>query len=173
MTDIQQADLELLRSFVHVSERVEPDSEVEQLLQRKFRVSAPAFPIHFLCHVDIADGSRQLACYLHATDCGDLALGGGACTDSRVLRRLSEPQRDVLRSVGGIYRYTLLHMCDALRDRVAAIFACCGDTLSERVMRRTGWEPTQHNDLFVHWLQGVTDTQRGHMLAKARSFMPF
>lgn len=172
LTD-RSRELELLRPFVTVSECMDPTDEVDALMRRLLNVGAPAFPLHFLTHVTLADGSRPLACYIHATDCGDLVLTGGACTDNRLLRRLPPEQRELLRQVGGIYRYTIMHMQVALRDRFAALFACCGNKAAERIMLDTDAVRAGPDELFVCWLHEVGEKQREQMKAKACSFMPF
>mgnify|MGYP006909086314 CR=1 FL=1 len=166
-------ELGLLKPFVTVSECREPDAEVDALMRRLLNVGAPAFPIHFLTHVETGDGAQELACYIHATDCGDIVLTGGACTDNRLLRRLPLAQRQLLRQVGGIYRYTIMHMQRVLRDRFAALFACCGNKAAERIMLNTDAERAGPDELFVCWLHDTSHKQREQMKAKARSFMPF
>ncbi|HET6632454.1 MAG TPA: hypothetical protein VFG73_07085 [Rhodanobacteraceae bacterium] len=162
-----------LDDFVSVSEVQDATLLAGDLFRRKFGLAIPEFPHHFVAFVRLPGGALQPACYTHATDCGDIALGGGACTDTRVLRRLDASQRERLRAVGGIYRYTLLGMLDQLRARFPVLFAYCGDALSERVMLATDFQPTGEPGLLAYWMATVTERRRAQMVAKARSFVPF
>lgn len=166
--------IENTEQFVSVTEVDEPDADTEAIFQRLFRSPAPQFPGHFLAHVHPDSGGPPLlACYVHATDCGDIVLLGGACTDGAVLRRLSAEQQDHLRRIDGIYRYTMAHIKAAMHARFEAMLACCGDARSEQVIRDQGWVDTPHSQLFACWLHGSSDKRRAQMLAKAHSFMPF
>lgn len=173
MLSDRSAQMQLLKPFVTVSECMEPDADVDALMRRLLNVGAPAFPLHFLTHVIADDGRRHLACYIHATDCGDIVLTGGACTDNRLLRRLSAEKRALLREVGGIYRYTIMHMQIVLKDRFHALFACCGNKAAERIMLETDAVRAGPDELFVCWMRDAPAAQRRQMIAKARSFMPF
>ncbi len=162
-----------LDEFVSITSLDDTDPAVNALFRRKFRADIPEFPNHVVAWVRDADGGRQPCCYSHVTDCGDLLLGGGACSDDRVLRRLTTEQRDALREVGGIYRLTIEWVVAHFRDRFPALFVYVGDPLSERVLRGAGFEPTHVERLMVRWLQQPTDRRRHQLVAKAKSFIPF
>jgi hypothetical protein len=120
-----------------------------------------------------AEGASLLACYVHFTDCGDILLGGGACVDDRVLRRMSTQQRDAVREAGGIYRHALEWSVRHFSARFAAIFGYCGDALAERIDRAAGFESTPHDHLLVYWTRESDTRRRRQMIAKANSFAPF
>lgn len=163
-----------IEQFVTVSELDEPGAEADALFQRAFRVPVARFPGHFLAHVrPEGESDLLLACYVHATDCGDIVLLGGACTDGGALRRLSDSQQEQLRQVDGIYQHTMRVIQDRMRSRFQAMLACCGDARSEQVILEQGWKPTPHDQLFACWLQDATPSRRAQMIAKAKSFMPF
>lgn len=168
-----RTDLRALADFVGFLELDEAEALVGELFMRKFRVAIPAFPRHLVALVSGADGLAAAACYTHVTDCGDLILGGGACTDDRVLRRLPAEQRHRLRAFGGIYRCLILHALEILRQDFPALFVYCGDGLSERVLRSAGFLPVGPEGLMVNWMQGVEPRRERQLVAKAASFIPF
>ena len=112
-------------------------------------------------------------CYIHFTDCGDILLGGGACVDDRVLRKMSTDERDALRTVGGIYQFALTWSVRHFSDRFAAVFGYCGDALAERVDRAAGFESTAYDRLLVYWTREVDAVRRHRMVEKAQAFTPF
>lgn len=162
-----------IESFIVVTEIEEAGALVQPLFDRRYRLPVPEFPHHVVAMYVGADGAAQTACYIHFTDCGELILCGGACTDNRVLRRMDAPQRDALREVGGIFQYALGWSMRHFSDRFAAVFGYTGDTLTRRVIDALGWENTEHPHLTVAWLQAVGDLQSRRMIAKAHSFGAF
>jgi hypothetical protein len=162
-----------LDEFISIRCLDETDAAMNALFQRKFRADSPEFPLHIVAYVRDAEGLQTLCFYSHITDCGDLALGGGVCSDERVLRRLTSPQRDALREAGGIYRHTIDWFVTQFCDRFPALFVYVGDRLSERVLRSAGFESTSVDRLLVRWLQDPSDRRRQQLVAKAKSFIPF
>jgi hypothetical protein len=162
-----------LHDFIDVAEVDDIPADAEALFQRKYKRSVPDFPHHILAYWRAAAAAPQLACYIHFTDCGDILLGGGACTDDRVLRRMPAQQRDVLRTAGGIYQHTLEWSVRHFSGRFAAVFGYCGDTLAERVDRAAGFEPTSQQHLLVYWMRKVDARHARQMIAKATAFSPF
>lgn len=159
--------------FVFIADLDDADPAVAALFQRKFCADIPEFPHHIVAWVRGADGRQTPGCYSHVTDCGDLLLGGGACSDDRVLRRMSAAQRDALREVGGLYRLTIEWVAQRFRTRHPALFVYVGDALSERVLRAAGFEATRVERLMVRWLQDPSERRRHQLVAKAKSFIPF
>lgn len=153
---------------VAVSEDV--PSAAQDLFRRKYARAIPDFPHHVVATLRGADTP---VCYIHFTDCGDILLGGGACVDNRVLRRLPIGQRDLIRSAGGIYRYALGWSVQYFAPRFFAIFGYCGDALAERVDRAAGFGSTPHDKLLVYWTREADEHRRRQMIEKANAFVPF
>ena len=162
-----------LDAFVFIADLEDADPAFAALFRRKFRADIPEFPHHIVAWVREADGRQVPGCYSHVTDCGDLLLGGGACSDDRVLRRMTAAQRDALREVGGLYRLTIEWVAQRFRTRHPALFVFVGDALSERVLRSAGFESTAVDRLMVRWLQDPDAKRRQQLVAKAKSFIPF
>lgn len=159
--------------FIDVREVDDAREVAGDLFARKYRVGVPDFPHHVIAFFRGADGSEVPACYIHFTDCGDILLGGGACTDDRILRRMSEAQRDALRAVGGVYQHALTWAVRHFGQRFAAVFGYCGDPLAARVDLAAGFAWTDHPHLLVYWTRDVDAVRRRQMLAKAHSFGAF
>jgi len=162
-----------IEGFVFIKEASHELESADALFQRKYRLSLPAFPHHVVANYRAADGSTAVACYIHFTDCGDLMLGGGACSDDRVLRRMDAAQRLAVRDAGGLYLHTLKWSLRHFGPRFSAIFGYCGDALAERVDRAAGFQSTDHPHLLVYWTRVVDQNSRAQVIAKANSFTPF
>lgn len=158
--------------FIDVRESEDAPDALEPLFRRKYQRALPKFPHHVAAyHRD--DGAAIPLCYVHFTDCGDILLGGGACVDNRILRRMTQDQRMAVHAAGGLYHHVLAWSVRHFAPRFAAIFGYCGDTLAERVDRAVGFRSTAHERLLVYWTRDVDTRHRGHMVEKANAFVPF
>ncbi|MEZ5461772.1 hypothetical protein [Dokdonella sp.] len=159
--------------FIIINEAEQGPAFATELFQRKYKLPVPEFPHHVVACFREPDGRFSVACYIHFTDCGDILLGGGACVDDRVLRRMSAEQRDCVRASGGLYQHTLGWALRHFGPRYSAVFGYCGDALAERVDRAVGFESTRHDRLLVYWTREVERRLQDQMIAKAHSFEPF
>ena len=161
-----------LDDFIVLHECGDIPDAAEPLFQRKYQRGVPDFPHHVVATYR-AGAESPLLCYIHFTDCGDILLGGGACVDDRVLRRMTLEQRDLIRDAGGIYQHALRWSVRHFAPRFAAIFGYCGDALAERIDRAVGFESTPHEHLLAYWTREVDARRRRQMIEKANSFAPF
>jgi hypothetical protein len=162
-----------LDAFVRVAADEDVPQPAQALFQRKYRRDIPEFPHHVVAYATPAGAAEQALCYVHFTDCGDILLGGGACTDDRVLRRLALREREALRQAGGPYQHALVWAVRHFAPRFSAIFGYCGDALAARVDRAVGFVDTGLPHLLVYWTREVDQRRRAQMIAKAHSFAPF
>ena len=162
-----------VEDFITVTEVDHGPAFVESIFQRRYKQSAPDFPHHIVAFWRRDDGAFVPLCYAHFSDAGEILLGGGACTDDRVLRRLSAAQRDALRTVGGVYQHTLDYAVKHFAPRYAAIFGYCGDGLAERVDLAVGFSKTEYKHLLVYWTRDLAPAQRAVLLAQANAVGPF
>ncbi len=161
-----------LDRFIVVTEVEDASALVQPLFDRRYRLQVPEFPNHVALHV-ADDGVARTVCYIHFTDCGELILCGGACTDNRALRQMSGEERAALREYGGIFQYTLAWSMCHFAPRFGAVFGYTGDALARRVSDALEFEPTGHPNLIVYWMQEVAEHKRRQMIAKAHSFGAF
>lgn len=159
--------------FIHIEEVDRGPAFAELIFRRKYGLSVPDFPHHVVAWYRGHGESFSVACYIHFTDCGDILLGGGACTDDRILRRMGENERAAVRAAGGLYLHTLKWSLAHFGHRFAAVFGYCGDALAERVDRAAGFVSTEHDRLLVYWTRQIEERRRKQMIAKAHSFIPF
>jgi len=162
-----------LDSFIVLTEVEDAVPIATSVFARRYRLTVPEFPHHVVAFYVREDGASEVACYIHFTDCGDLILCGGACTDNLVLRKMTDDQRNALRTVGGIFQYTLNWSMHKFSKQFAAVFGFSGDTATRRVTDALGWQQTQHPHLLVYWMQEVEEKRRAQMTAKAHSFGAF
>jgi hypothetical protein len=159
--------------FIQVHESEDAPDTLGPLFRRKYGRDLPQFPHHVAAYYRGEAGNPAPACYIHFTDCGDILLGGGACVDDRVLRRMTAEQRAAVRDAGGLYHHALAWSVRHFAPRFAAVFGYCGDRLAERVDRAVGFQSTAHERLLVHWTRDVDARRRAHMVEKANAFVPF
>lgn len=161
-----------LSAFFQVREVAALDAATAGLFRRRYRQAPPDFPHHVVGFWRTADGDLPL-CYIHFTAMDRILLGGGACTDPRLMRRMPSEQRAALRSAGGIYHHTLASAVALFAARFPAIFGYCGDALAERTDRAVGFEPTGHRHLLVRFSQPLPPADRQELIAQAHAVGPF
>jgi hypothetical protein len=159
--------------FISVRQDEDAPEVADALFRRKYQRSLPDFPHHVVAFHLTAAGEPVPVCYVHFTDCGDILLGGGACTDDRVLRQMTPVQRDAVRAAGGIYQHTLEWSVRHFSPHFGAIFGYCGNALAERIDRAAGFQSTPHAHLLVYWTGQSDARRRRQMIAKAHSFGAF
>jgi hypothetical protein len=159
--------------FISLAESEDIPMAAEPLFRRKYQRGVPDFPHHVIANYRALEGTTALVCYIHFSDCGDILLGGGACVDDRVLRRMNATERDLIRAAGGIYQHALRWSVRHFAPRFSAIFGYCGDALAERIDRAVGFGSTTHDHLLVYWTRDSDARQRRQMVEKANSFAPF
>jgi hypothetical protein len=162
-----------IEAFIEVAEVDDGPQHAEALFQRAYRKPAPEFPHHVVAFYRRADGVRVPVSYVHFTDCGDMFLAGGACTDGDVLRAMSAPEQAALREYGGLMLATLRHGFARYGPRCEAIFTCCGDARALETTPKLGFVETGVQYLLVNFLRDSSPRRRRELTAKAASFMPF
>lgn len=145
----------------------------DPIFQRRYRQDAPDFPYHVVGFYRPPGGPVQAACYIHFTALGDCLLGGGACVDDRVLRRMAAPAREALHRAGGLYRHCLAWSVRHFAPLYPAIFGYCGDVLAERADLAVGFERTAHPHLLVYFTRPLPAETRARLIAEAHTVGPF
>lgn len=145
----------------------------DPIFMRRYRTQAPDFPYHVLAFHRAAGGIETPVCYIHFTAMGDILLGGGACVDDRVLRRLDPAARSAIREAGGLYRHALAWSIAHFSQRYLAIFGYCGDALAERTDLALGFKRTAHPHLLVYFTREIEISERERLIAKAHAVGPF
>jgi hypothetical protein len=162
-----------IEGFITVAEVDDGEALAEPLFQRAYRKSVPDFPHHIVAFYHRADATQVPVSYVHFTDCGDIYLAGGACTDGAVLRAMTSEQQAALHEYGGLMLATLRHGFDLYSPRCEAIFTCCGDRRALETTPKVGFIETGIPNLLVNWLRTADAKRRREMTAKAQNFMPF
>jgi len=159
--------------WVRVEEIEDGQQLAEPIFRRRYRESAPDFPYHVIAHCR-TDGNTWLpACYIHFTAIDRILLGGGACVDDRVLRRLSPEARRSLHSAGGLYQHSLRWSLQHFGPRCDAIFGYCGDVLAERADLAVGFRKTAYPNLLAYFPAGLPEAERNAMIELAHAASPF
>jgi len=162
-----------IESFISVVEVDDGAALAEPLFQRAYGKSVPDFPHHIVAFYHRADGVQVPVSYVHFTDCGDIYLAGGACTDGNVLRSMTAEQQAALHEYGGLMLATLRKGFELYGPRCEAVFTCCGDRRALETTPKVGFIETGIQYLLVNWLQSSDAKRRREMTAKAQNFMPF
>ena len=162
-----------IESFISVVEVDDGAALAEPLFQRAYGKSVPDFPHHIVAFYHRADGVQVPVSYVHFTDCGDIYLAGGACTDGNVLRSMTAEQQAASHEYGGLMLATLRKGFELYGPRCEAVFTCCGDRRALETTPKVGFIETGIQYLLVNWLQSSDAKRRREMTAKAQNFMPF
>lgn len=155
-----------------IAVEIEPSPDVAALFTRRFGHPLPDFPHHVVARVRI-DATWRPLCYIHFAEHAGVLLGGGACIDDRLLRRLDASTRHALRSEGGPYQATLRWAVARFASSFPAIFGYCGDALAERADRAVGFMPTVHPRLLAYFTRPQDEAERDRLIAIAHAVGPF
>jgi hypothetical protein len=162
-----------IEGFISVAEVDDGPALAGALFERKYRRPLPDFPHHIVAFYHRADGTRVPVSYVHFTDCGDIFLAGGACTDGEILRTMTAEQQAALHAYGGLMLATLSHGFELYGPRCEAVFTCCGDQRALETTPKVGFGETGIQYLLVNWLETTEAKRKREMTAKAANFMPF
>jgi len=162
-----------IEGFISVAEVDDGPALADALFQRAYKRGVPDFPHHIVAFHRRADAVQVPVSYVHFTDCGDIFLAGGACTDGAALRAMTAEQQAALHAYGGLMLATLRHGFTLFGPRCEAIFTCCGDRRALETTPKVGFIETGIEFLLVNWLQTTDPRRRREMTAKAANFMPF
>lgn len=160
-------------SFLIFVESSSAEPLVGELFRRKFGDPPPAVGRHFVSLVRAEEGHLHVLGYTHFMPFDSVMLGGGACTDERVLRLLSRPQRNAISVEGGAYYLLLSFAIGRLRQRCEALFGYCGDKRAEDVDLRAGFKRTTHKHLLALFAEGVPPSRQQRLVESVAALGPF
>jgi hypothetical protein len=162
-----------IEGFISVAEVDDGPALAGALFERAYNAKMPEFPHHIVAFYRRADARKVPVSYVHFTDCGDIFLAGGACTDGAVLRSMTPEQQAALHEYGGLMLSTLRHGFELYGPRCEAVFTCCGNARALETTPKVGFIETGIRHLLVNWLLTTDPKRRREMTAKAANFMPF
>jgi hypothetical protein len=143
------------------------------LFRRKFGDPIPNFPHHYVALYKAADGALHVLGYSHAMVVQGIGLGGGSCTDMRVMRMMTAAERAAVRDAGGML-FLLLHFgFERFAQETPVVFAYCGDRRAEMVDLRAGFEKTEYSFLLRRTLRPLSDEQVAAFTRQAAAIGPF
>jgi hypothetical protein len=143
------------------------------LFRRHFGSEAPAIGHHVSAIVRSDSLPIGTLCYIHFSEHGTALLGGGACVDRALLRRLSLELRIRTREDGGAYGMTLKWALRHFQCSADAVFGYCGDRLAERIDLACGFQRTPHKHLLVYWCRSENVGDRSALVEKVAAIGPF
>jgi hypothetical protein len=143
------------------------------IFRRKYCDEPPDFPHHFVAFWKRGDGSFVPVSYLHFTDCDDLILIGGACTDGEKLRAMSEAERAAIDAAGGINLAVTRYAIERYAAAREVIFGLCGDARSFANLVQCGFERVKEPHLIARWSRPPSSQRRMELIRKAESLAPF
>jgi len=161
-----------LEPHIVVEEVTDGGNVGNAIFRLRYRADAPDFPHHVIAFWNHG-GQKIPLCYIHFTAQGQALLGGGACVDNRVLRRLPAELRTAIRQAGGLYKYSLAWSVQHFAPRFPAIFGYCGDALAERTDLAVGFKKTEHPRLLVYFTQKIPESEQRDLIAQAHAVGPF
>jgi len=128
---------------------------------------------HFVTLAELTPGSWTLVCYVHFQPFGDTCLGGGACTDTAVLRRLPKSTLDLLRQAGGPYAQLLRYALRKMAGEFFAFFGHTSDARATKIDLEVGFRRTSAEHLLIYTPKPLDDTLERALIAKIASVGPF
>ena len=143
------------------------------LFRRKFGDPIPDHPHHYVALYKSADGVLHVASYGHVTQFQGIGLGGGSCTDERVLRLMSAADRAALRATGGMHCLLIRFIFETFVEHAPILFAYCGDARAELVDLRAGFEKTEYSYLLRRVLRPLTGEEVVAYTRRAEAIGPF
>jgi hypothetical protein len=143
-----------------------------ELFQRSFAAPPPDEPSHYVAFYREHPLIFRTLGYIHFRAYRGVYLGGGLCIDPHAYRRLPPEHRRLLRTTGGIAEQLLRFGIDALHE-VPAHFVYVVDSRSERIVRRVGFVPTEHQYLLVRWNQAIAAGEQQRLIRMVAELGPF
>lgn len=144
------------------------------LFAARFRGAAPPDRgRHFVTLAEAAPGCWALLCYVHFQPFGDTCLGGGACTDTSILRELPGTTLEALRAAGGPYAQTLRYALDKMAKEFFAFFGHTSDARATKIDLEVGFRHTTVEHLLIYTPAPIDDTLERALIAKIAAVGPF
>lgn len=155
----------------------EVDSAMElvgALFASRFRGSAPPDRgRHFVTLSETEHGNWVLLSYVHFQPFGDTCLGGGACTDTSVLRKLPGATLKALKSNGGPYALTLRYALGKMAKEFFAFFGHTSDARATKIDLEVGFRRTPVEHLLIYTPAPIDETLERALIAKIAAVGPF
>lgn len=146
---------------------------IDPMFFRRYRRPAPDYPHHVIVFCRTITGEWAPAAYMHFIERDDYLLGGGACVDDRVLRRMSAESRKAIAMAGGLYFHALRWALAYLSPRCSAIFGYCGDRLAERLDLAAGFVRTPYPHLLVYFTKPLVADEQNRLIEAVQKIGPF
>lgn len=128
---------------------------------------------HFVTLVESSTGAWSLLTYVHFQPFGDTCLGGGACTDTAVLRKVSPALRECFRADGGPYAQLLRYALARMAKDFFAFFGHTSDGRATRIDLEVGFRRTTVEHLLIYTPSQLDDTLERALIAKIAAVGPF
>ena len=161
-----------VEDFTFVTE-IDDRRVVESLFRRKFNDAPPDVPHHVVTFYRAGEIDYVPASYVHFRPFGDIILVGGAATDGRAIARMSDAERDAVKSSGGLYLAALRWAFARYARECEAFFGYCGDPRAYEVDVAAGFRDTPHPHLIVNFHKPLHEVMQRALIAKAHAIGSF
>lgn len=162
-----------LRGFIVITEVDDSRPFFGEIFRRTFNDPIPSYRHHIGVFHRSSGGQFTPVSYLHVLPYGEIMLVGGACTDGRAFRYMSEAEGQAIRRAGGLLLQSLRYATERLHDGCEAFFGYCADARVYEVAIQAGFEPTGHGKLIACWHKALEATRRRSLVARAYAIGPF
>jgi hypothetical protein len=161
-----------LSSFIVLTEVAEGWHFAEPIFRKKYAAPAPHHGRHLLAWY--RDGERWIAAsYLNYLPFRSAMLIGGACTDGRVLRGMSESEQSAVALAGGLMRQLVCYGEQRFAAESVGTFGHCGDMRSWSVLSSCGYRRLDDPHLIVRWNREPEGHAREQLLSAIRALGAF
>ena len=173
-SNLSSADPNQPRSNLLLTEVDSVQALASALFAARFRGALPPDRgRHFVTLAELTPGQWSLVSYVHFQPFGDTCLGGGACTDSALLKRLPKSTLDTLRQQGGPYAQLLRYALRKMAGEFFAFFGHTSDARATRIDLEVGFRRTPVEHLLIYTPKPIDETLKRALIAKIASVGPF
>ena len=162
-----------LEPFIVVTQMAICAPFAESIFQRKYAAPAPLHGCHLLAWYRSGENDWTPASYLNYLPFRNAMLIGGACTDGRVLRSMSEGEGRSLDASGGLMMQLVRYGEDRFEDNSIGTFGHCGDARSWSVLAQCGYIRLDHPHLIVRWNREPEGRAQNELVGAVNSLGPF
>ncbi len=146
---------------------------INELFQRKFNCDAPDKTNHLIAFYKSPGGEILPVSYTSFLPYKNIILVGGAMTDGNVIKKMSDKEKVIISSSGGIYLNMLRYAFDHFSGQCDAFFGRVNDPRALEVDLAAGFEETDYQYIVAHYHKPLSNWRKrklGKMISKIGPF---
>ncbi len=146
---------------------------VKDLFQKKFGCAPPKQGIHLIGFYKNKDGYYLPASYICLTPFKKTLLVGGVMTDGRVIKQMSDEEKQIITECGGIYLNLLKYTFERFAQDCDAFFGYCNNPRALEVDLAAGFVETEYQYLLVNFHKPLSAWRKKKLFKIVNKLGPF